>query len=256
MDAIPTAARDETFLGRQETGDRRQEGSARTRSADSCLPSPPDAPPCAGTPDLAKPAPGNGNRAGSRRSPLTAEQQRLAAKYLPMARALAKPLKLNWPNEGPEFESAALMALVEAAQSFDPARNVKFPTFARYRIWGALRDVQRGLITTGWRDDLEHAPTISSLAHDAEEHGRVFGSEPDAPVGQEFEAIDFVESWLRKLPSRHAEACRQIYIHDRTQGEAADRVGCSKSRLSYLHKESLDLLKDAWAHQARKQVKP
>ena len=53
-----------------------------------------------------------------------------------MAKSLAKPLKKNWPVEGEEFESAALMALVEAAQSFDPARNVKFATFARYRIWG------------------------------------------------------------------------------------------------------------------------
>jgi len=262
MDAIQTGARDEALQKRQQPGDRGRGGAipkppapSPSLSPVSRLQSPPAASQAyAGTPDLAKPAPGAGNGTGSRRTPLTAEQQGLAARYLPMARSLAKPLKKNWPNEGAEFESAALMALVEAAQSFDPSRNVKFPTFARYRIWGALRDVQRGLITAGWRGDLEHAPSVSSLAHDAEEHGRVFGSQPDAPVGQEFEAIDFVESWLRKLPSRHAEACRQIYIHDRTQGDAAGYVGCSKSRLSYLHKESLDLLKDAWEHQARKQV--
>ncbi len=201
---------------------------------------------------LAKPALRNENKSSTRRSPLTADQQVLAAKYLPMARSLAKPLKRNWPNEGMEFESAALMALVEAAQSFDPARNVKFPTFARYRIWGALRDVQRGLITPGWRTDLENAPSVTSLSYDAEEHGRVLGTEPDAPVGQNFEAVEFVENRLRKLPPKHAEACRQIYLHDRTQGEAAQYVGCSKSRLSYLHKESLDLLKDAWEYESRK----
>ena len=207
----------------------------------------------AGPCDLSKPTSRTENKTGSRRSPLTADQQGLATKYLPMAKSLAKPLKMNWPNEGAEFESAALMALVEAAQSYDPTRNVKFPTFARYRIWGALRDVQRGLITAGWRADLANAPSVSSLAFDAEEHGRVLGTEPDAPVGEKFEAIDFVESWLRKLPAKHAEACREIYIHDRSQGEAARHVGCSKSRLSYLHKESIDLLKDAWEHQARKQ---
>ena len=204
--------------------------------------------------DLSKPTPRAENKIGSRRTPLTAEQQGLASKYLPMAKSLAKPLKKNWPVESEEFESAALLALVEAAQSFDPTRNVKFATFARYRIWGALRDVQRGLITAGWRADMQNAPSVSSLTYDAEEHGRVLGSVPDAPVGEEFEAIDFVESWLRKLPAKHAEACRQIYIHDRTQGEAADHVGCSKSRLSYLHKESLDLLKDAWDYQARKRA--
>jgi RNA polymerase sigma factor for flagellar operon FliA len=208
----------------------------------------------AGAGDLSKPAPKAENRSGTRRLPLTAEQQGLATKYLPLARALAKPLKKNWPNEGAEFESAALMALVEAAQSYDPSRNVKFPTFARYRIWGALRDVQRGLVTAGWRDDLENAPLITSLSYDAEERGLVLGSEPDPPVGQEFDAIDFVECWLRKLPNKHAEACRQIYIHDRSQGEAAAHVGCSKSRLSYLRTESIELLKDAWAHEERKQA--
>jgi len=191
------------------------------------------------------------NKPASRRSPLTGDQQELARKYVPMARSLAKPLKMSWPVEGEEFESAALLALVEAAQSFDPARNVKFATFARYRIWGALRDVQRGLITAGWRGDMENAPTVSSLSYDAEEHGRVLGSEPDRRVGEEYEAVEFVENWLRKLPSKHAAACREIYLNDRTQGQAAGHIGCSKSRLSYLHKEALDLLKDSWTYMNR-----
>jgi RNA polymerase sigma factor (sigma-70 family) len=203
------------------------------------------------TPDLSKPTTRTENKPRTPRPPLTAQQQGLALKYVPMAKSLAKPLKVSWPIDGEEFESAALLALVEAAQSFDPSRNVKFATFARYRIWGALRDVQRGLITTGWRSDVENAPTITSLTYDAEEHGRVLNCTSDDPVGHEFEAIDYVEGFLRKLPAKHAEACRHIYIDDRTQGEAADLIGCSKSRLSYLHKESLELLKDAFAYQSR-----
>ncbi len=70
------------------------------------------------------------------RGPLTAAQQELAERYLPLAKSLAKPLKLAWMSEAAEFDSAACMALVEAAQSFDPSRNVKFATFARYRIRG------------------------------------------------------------------------------------------------------------------------
>src|SRR5262249_31995796 len=138
-------------------------------------------------------------RSSARRAPLTAEQQELALKYMPMARAIARPLRLSWPMEEEEFESAAMLALCEAAQSFDPAYNVKFATFARYRILGALRDVQRDLITAGWRFDLEHAPSISSLTYNSEEFGTVVGCEPDPPVGQEFDAVDFVESWLRRL---------------------------------------------------------
>ena len=195
--------------------------------------------------------PETGSRPPTRRAPLTPDQQNLAAKYVPMAKSLANTLKRAWPNEGDEIESAALVALVEAAQSFDPSRNVKFATFSRYRIWGALRDVQRSLITTGFRSHLKYAPTVTSLPYDAEEHGRVYGCEPDPPVGAEFEAVEFVEAWLRKLPSRHAAACREIYIHGRSQGEAADQLGCSNSRLSHLHKEALALLNDAFAYQER-----
>lgn len=203
--------------------------------------------------DLSQPEPKPENRRP--RAPLTDEARQLAEKYVPLARSLAKPLKKSWPIERDEFDSAAQLALVEAAQSFDPARNVKFATFARYRIWGALRDVQRGLVTAGWRGDVENAPTVSSLADDAEENGLIVGSEPDAPVGEEFESIDFVESWLRKLPAKHAEACRQIYVHGRTQGEAAARMGYSKSRLSYLHAEAIVLLKDAHDHEERKKAR-
>jgi DNA-directed RNA polymerase specialized sigma subunit len=96
------------------------------------------------------------NNCPQKRPPLTFEQQDLAKRYVPMARSLAKPLKAAWPLEREEFDSAAMVALVEAAQSFDPTRNVKFGTFARFRIWGALRDVQRGLITSGFYRDLEN----------------------------------------------------------------------------------------------------
>ncbi|MFO0949857.1 MAG: sigma-70 family RNA polymerase sigma factor [Isosphaeraceae bacterium] len=195
-------------------------------------------------------------RPARRRERLTPTQQDLAARYVPMARALAKPLKTAWPVEGEEFESAAMLALVEAAQSYEPERNVKFATFARYRIWGALRDVQRRLVTAGWRGDAEHAPSITSLTYDAEENGRVLGAEPDAPVGSDIESDDFLEAWLRKLPSKHAAACRCIYLEGKNQVETAEALGCSKSRLSYLHKESMEILNDAWAHQARKENNP
>jgi RNA polymerase sigma factor (sigma-70 family) len=186
-----------------------------------------------------------------KRSPLTADQQVLAQQYIPFARSLAKPFKTAWPQEWEEFDSAALLALVETARSFDPSRNVKFTTFARYRIWGALRGVLRGLITAGWRGDMEHAPTVASLTYDAEEHGCILNAEPDPPIGEEIEALEFVENCLRKLPPKHAAACREIYVHGKTQGEAAETVGCSKSRLSYLHKEALELINDAWAYRAR-----
>ena len=66
------------------------------------------------------------------RAPLSAGQQTLALRYLPLARKLARPFKAAWPALRDDFDSAACLALVEAASSFDPERNVKFATFACY----------------------------------------------------------------------------------------------------------------------------
>jgi RNA polymerase sigma factor (sigma-70 family) len=180
------------------------------------------------------------------RRPLTTAQQELATRYLPMARRLARPFRESWPSERDEFDSAALLALVEAAQSFDPSRNVRFATFARLRIAGALRDVLRRMAPPGWRNDPSHGPTVGSLGPHAENHGRVLNAEPDPPVGHELEAVEAVEAWLRKLPTRHAAACRLLYVHGKTQAEAAEALGCSQSRLCYMHRESLAMLDGSW----------
>jgi RNA polymerase sigma factor (sigma-70 family) len=185
-----------------------------------------------------------------KRPPLTKAQQELATRYLPMAKALAKPLKAAWPGEADEFDSAACLALVEAAQSFDPRRKVVFGTFARYRIWGALRDVQRALIAPGWEGDLEHAPVMLSLQEGIEEQGRVLNAEPDRPVEEVIDSLDAAERLLSKLPRKYAAACREIYVNDRTQEQAARIIGCSKSRVAYLLKGSQVLLNDPypWKH--------
>ena len=74
-------------------------------------------------------------------TPLTAEQQRLAAQFLPLARSWPSRSRRCSPNGRTSSSRPPCLALVEAAQSFDPSRNVRFATFARFRIWGALMDV-------------------------------------------------------------------------------------------------------------------
>ena len=81
-----------------------------------------------------------------RRNPLTESQQRLAAKYLPMAEAMVLRLRCR-DHERDELNSVAYMALVEAAQTFDPTRTVNFATFARLRIRGALQTYRKILLS-------------------------------------------------------------------------------------------------------------
>ena len=184
------------------------------------------------------------------RSPLTAPQQDLAVKYLPMARSLARPYKMSWPAHRDDFESAACGALVESAGTYDPSRNVKFSTFARHRIWGSLRDVQRSLVALGWRCDPKHAPLITSLPRDPEGKGRVLGGDSLPPVGQEFDDIEAIEHMFEALPERHALACRQVYLHGKSQYQAAAALGCSQPRFSFIHREAISILADSMRGQS------
>jgi RNA polymerase sigma factor (sigma-70 family) len=177
-----------------------------------------------------------------RRVPLTEEQRELAVNYLPMARQLARRLHSTWPFHREELESTAYMALVEAAQTFDPSRGVGFGTYARHRIRGALRDLQRVICSGKSRAAGATAPVFQKLKAFDEHNGMVLGVEPDPPVGTWIESTEAVEFWLRRLPRAHAAACRLIYIHGKSQDQVAVEIGCSKSYLSRLHREAINSL--------------
>jgi RNA polymerase sigma factor (sigma-70 family) len=174
--------------------------------------------------------------------PLTDDQRDLTVNYLPMARNLAQRLHTTWPFHREELESTAYMALVEAAQRFDPSRGVGFSAYARHRIRGALRDFQRLIYSGGSRSAAVRGRGFQRINPLDEQHGVVLGIEPDEPVGTRIEAVEAVEHWLKRLPRAHAAACRLIYIHGKSQDEAASEVGCSKSYLSRVHREAINWL--------------
>ena len=177
--------------------------------------------------------------------PLNTSQQDLATQYLPLARAMARQMKTRFPGAREEFESAAFLALVEAAQSFDSSRNVNFATYARYRIRGALYDVYRELIGTTSTGTHAQARLERPLCDGWESQGRVIGAEPDLPVGTDLEIQDTVENWIRRLPRMHALAFRHIYLDGKSQNEAAHPVGCSKWKLCRMHSQAITWLQEA-----------
>jgi RNA polymerase sigma factor (sigma-70 family) len=155
-------------------------------------------------------------------------------------------LRKDWDGVRDEFVSTAFLALVEAAQTFDAARQVNFATYARHHISGALRDLRRDLCTRGcWS---KHAyceiPKVVRLGRDFEEHHRVIGDEPDEPVEIDLETRDLIEGLIRQLPRKHAAAFRHIYLNGKSQEEAARLVGCSASYMSRLHREAINWLSE------------
>jgi len=184
---------------------------------------------------------------------LNDEQRDLAEAHLPMARALARPFKQQFPDYWEEFESAASLALVQAAERFSNSRDVKFTTFARRRILGALRDTRRQRLNHGRRPGSDLLPKTYSLSGATPENrGRVMLVADEDPVGSELEAIEAVEALLRKLPRLHAQACRWIYLHGKTHVETAQLMEVCPSRITYLHIESLSMLGGTWHGQTRR----
>jgi len=184
-------------------------------------------------------------RSGPRKRQLTKTRQRLVLKFLPLARAWAKPFKKEWRWSREEFDSAAYLALVEAAVAYDPIRGVRFGAFAQSRIRGAMVDLANHLIHT-YRTNGSADERFYHLIESPDPKGRVMLSTEDEPVGSKVEAEEFVERWLDKLPARHAQACREIYVKGKTQNEAAEVLGCSKSKISVIHREAIDLIRDSW----------
>jgi RNA polymerase sigma factor (sigma-70 family) len=178
--------------------------------------------------------------------PLNDDQRELAARFLPLARSLARPLKEMFAIWRDEFESAACLALVEAARSFDPSRNIQFATFARFRIRGALVDVGRGMALAGWENEEDDTPGSITLTPYNEEHGQVLVATNPPPVGSEFEDIDAVEHLLKKLPKKHATVCRMQYLYGKTQSEIAAMLGCSQTEIARLHMKALEFLSDPY----------
>jgi RNA polymerase sigma factor (sigma-70 family) len=159
-----------------------------------------------------------------------------------MAQALARRKQHIWPSLADEFESAANLALVEAASAFDPDRQVRFTTFARRRIQGALRDVQRRARLRGCRSRFRTQPGIEPLPETPADEVRKFGHLEQVPVGHDLEISDELEFYFSRLPAPYANACRELYLHHHSVPEAARAIGCNQVSVHRLHRKALTML--------------
>jgi RNA polymerase sigma factor (sigma-70 family) len=188
--------------------------------------------------------------------PLTRDRRdRLAVRHLPLARAIARPYRRIHPDLRHDFESAASLALLRAARSFDPGRNVRFATYARYRIVGALRDVLRrqsrctpGPVSPGFARlsgfDLDFLSGCKSFdLCPVRPYGWNVTCGPDEQVGDELERDEQVEVWLARLPARHAAVLRSLYFEGRAARDVARNLNLSRTKTYVLIRDSLARLR-------------
>lgn len=134
--------------------------------------------------------------------------------------------------------------LVEAAQRFDPARGVAFPTFAYRRIRGAMLD---GLRTMGWYSRADHQRW--QAAEEAPDSAEGFDSktapvyivalEAAAGVSDGRSATDVavdtarataaIREAIADLPDLERELMERHFIKGENQDTAAEALGISKS---------------------------
>jgi RNA polymerase sigma factor for flagellar operon FliA len=74
-------------------------------------------------------------------------RQRLLEEYLPLVKSVAGRMAMGFPKsvELSDLVNTGVIGLIEALSNFDPARGVKFETYAVPRIRGAILDELRSL---------------------------------------------------------------------------------------------------------------
>jgi RNA polymerase sigma factor (sigma-70 family) len=180
------------------------------------------------------------------RAPLTDKQKELATRHMPLARILARRLRSTRQFDRDEIESVAFVALVEAAGAYEGSAGAQFPTFARYRIEGAILDYFRK--TSRHRRGL---PAATSDSRDAGTDLELLSKthpwvSPELPVGAAIDGADSIEAHFRRMPAAQARACRLIYLEGKSQDEVAEIMDCTKSYVSQVHREALDFLAECF----------
>jgi RNA polymerase sigma factor for flagellar operon FliA len=196
-----------------------------------------------------------------------------------LVRSLARQIHATLPRniDLDDLIGYGQVGLAEAARAFNPAVNVKFSTFAYYRIRGAIYD---GLSKMAWfrqpsgsaaryergsnavLEDTASSAGEGSAAADAQwlaEVSRTLAvvyltshagadaladDEEDDPSAStvDHDLFDQLHMLIDKLPDEAASLVRGVYFEGLTLQEAGERLGISKSWASRLHSRVLERL--------------
>lgn len=204
-----------------------------------------------------------------------AARNALVLKYSPWARMVARDVFMRVHSLGDAWHDCvqnALIGLLEAVDRFDPGRGIKFETYARYRVRGAVFNGLRTLresLAQGSRtydptrdvldriESFENGATIDPLeAFVATTVGLGLGflleakSFPDreAPTDayaelEKDELGTAVTEGIEQLSEREQAILTLHYFHHVPFVDIASQLGVTKGRVSQLHKRALERLR-------------
>jgi DNA-directed RNA polymerase specialized sigma24 family protein len=181
-----------------------------------------------------------------KRGPLTEPARRLAGDpaSLAVARKVVAYHGRLHPALADEFESAAHVAIVQAAGRFDPTKGRSWRNYLYARLQGAMLDVRRDW-TPGFRKG--GRPPIATVEPlGAVDFDRIPPS-PAPPVGHEAEGRESAEAMLARLGPSARRLMRSIYVEGvaDTPWAAASLAGLSTTWAAIQHRRSLETLRDS-----------
>jgi len=192
--------------------------------------------------------------------PLTNAQRTLVEDHLWLVGCITNTMHARLPGsvERDDVEQAGRMGLIEAAQRFVEGRSASFPTYARWRINGAIQDYLRSLdaaskehrkqITAGEAneivairiEDMYRQPLVESL------------SPEDASIAAQISAQ--ISTLIDSLAGRQREIVREYYFHDRTMTQIGAGFGVKEARISQVHRKAIETLREQPEFVTRKAV--
>jgi RNA polymerase sigma factor (sigma-70 family) len=168
-------------------------------------------------------------------------------KLLAYARARARRMAARSRVDLDILESGAMFGLCQAAAAFDPAIGVRFITFAAPRINGAIVDEMRRHGFAGrYHADLVFQSIAAPVpGGDGATLAEELADDMD-PVAMDCDSADFVEAVLKSLPPVHRDVMSRYYLSASgvTNKSVGQAIGLSDSRVSQLHIEALELIRE------------
>lgn len=205
-----------------------------------------------------------------------AARDEIARLHAPWVRGVARSVFLRVRGRGDDWQDClqnAMLGMLEAMRTFDVERSVPFEAFARPRIRGAVFDGLRHLRSvqatpSPWIEerlascmdaDEEMDPVdrlIAVLSGMAIGHGLALygdGSEPGRVPGPYESAVrsqlgERLSTQLRRLGERERIVIEWHYLRHLSFAHIAEVLSLSKGRVSQLHRQALDRLRERMTH--------
>lgn len=158
---------------------------------------------------------------------MEATSDELILSHLWLPKVIAQSKRLPWLTE--DLEQIGCVGLVKAAQAFDSQRGVRFSTYARYRVNGAIKD---------WLGCLEHIPPPNTTR-----------SPPNTPeeilrdLQEQTEDERKARRMIVSLSPKERFVVSAYWLRGRKMREIAEVLGLTEARVSQINKRALQKLR-------------